>query len=659
MIFAQQGKNLFLLIAFNSVFSFVPMLAGQEPKKIDNLVRIQEALKPPLQDFIQAIFDLAPSKRLHASIVSDAEWKELECDLMVQKLDRTKTVFGFWGLRELSYPIFHERELNRRQAIVKKIVNDAYFRMQIERILEDIKATENEVIAYWNVNDLLHNNSETLYYSILGSYSKPIDDNLNRSRMALEGATLFKIMRTTGLLAMQIGATGILNELFASAAQNRDASIENGLAQGLKQPLLVNSPYIDVCKDGFTRDKVPNIWTHGTGGDIYAMYRSQLPSLAAGIFTLGTIGIFDYNYYSSLNALATNCAFLYLTTNQLQTRMVQVARFFKTIDTLHMLVESNENTFGKIINDALDFNTYSGTFKQLISLLEASTFDEFATTFYSRGNVLLANRLMNDTRDELIPLLKMIAHIDSYYSIAKLFKEQNKDHAPFCFVEFVKADAPYLACEKCWTPLLTTTKPVLNSFDWNKKTHNKIVLTGPNGSGKSTVMKAISHAIILSQAWGVCPAHKATIRMFTGLRSSLSPREDLQQNLSTFMAEKRRIDDIKDYILKYKPEDSFFVLLDEPYRGTIESEAEYRIDLLAQELVPLNHCMMIMATHLEKPTTLPESTQGVFANYQLGLEEKADGKFVRTFTLLPGFAEWWFKDMFKRRRFIDQLLKGE
>ncbi len=171
-------------------------------------------------------------------------------------------------------------------------------------------------------------------------------------------------------------------------------------------------------------------------------------------------------------------------------------------------------------------------------------------------------------------------------------------------------------------------------------------------------MKAISHAIILAQAWGVCPAQKMTMRMFTGLYSSLSPREDLQQNLSTFMAEKRRIDDIKKYMLDYNENDCFFIFLDEPYRGTVESEAAYRIDLFAKELVPLKHCMMIMATHLQEPTKLPATTNGVFANYQLGLEEKADGKFVRTFKLYPGFADWWFSDMLKRRRFIDQLLQA-
>lgn len=651
-------KNLFFIFIISNTVFILSAVNAQEPKKNNDLIRIQESLKPSTQDFIQAIFDLVPFKRKYTHIIRDAEWKELECDLLMQKLDRTKTMFGFWGLRELSYPIAHAREINRRQRIIKKLVTDSYFRKKIEQILGDIKDTDHEVTAYWNVNDKLHANSKTLYYSILGSISQSLKDNLNRSRVALEGATLFNILRSTGLLAAQLGASGIFNELFASLAQNRDMSIGDGLAQGIKQPLRINSPLVDVCKDGFTRSKMPQIWTHGTGGDIYSMYHTQLPSLAAGIFAIGTIGILDYNYYSNISSLANHCAFLYLTTNQLQARTVQLATFFKAIERLHALIISNENIFGKDIKDALNFNNCSAIFKELVALLKTSTFDEPSTTFYSRGKVLLANQLMDDVRDELIPILQMIAQIDGYHSIATVFKEQNKEQTPFCFVDFVSIDTPCLKCEKCWTPLAPTVKPVLNNFDWDKNTHTKIVLTGPNGSGKSTVMKAISHAIILAQAWGICPAQKATIRMFTGLRSSLSPREDLQQNLSTFMAEKKRIDDIKNDILKYSQKDCFFVLLDEPYRGTVESEAAYRINLFAKELVPLNHCMMIMATHLQEPTTLSENTHGIFANYQLGLEEKTDGRFVRTFTLLPGFADWWFKDFIKRRRFIDQLLQA-
>lgn len=652
--------NIFLLAFFTvSLTSFGHASSGKS-QLLDDLTRIQESLKPPMQDFVQAIFDLVPFKRKHARILRELEWKELECDLMVGKLDRTKTIFGFWGLRELSYPISHAQELGRRQKIIKKLVTDSYLKKQIEEVLVRIKNSENDAIAYWNVNDQLNAQSQFLYYSLLGSWSKPVDGYLNRSRVALEGASLFGMARAMALLAASLGGSGIIAEGLASLAENRQASITNGILNGLKEPLRINNPFAYVCKDGFKVEKISEIWTQGSGGDYYALFNHRAPAIVAGVAAIGFTGYMDYTYYDRINSLMNHWKFLYNTANQLQARMVLVADFFKAIEKLHALVASREQVFGSDIKEALDFNNCSAAFKELVVLLKTSTFDE-PNTFYSRGKVLLANQLMNDVKDELIPILQMTAQIDGYHSIATLFKEQRKEQSPFCFVEFLSQQhsaTPYLKCDNCWTPLLPTADPVLNSFNWHSDTHIKMVLTGPNGSGKSTVMKAISHAIILAQAWGVCPAQKMTMRLFTGLCSSLSPREDLQQNLSTFMAEKRRIDDIKKYILNYNEQDCFFVLLDEPYRGTVESEAAYRIDLFAQELVPLKHCMMIMATHLQEPTKLPETTQGIFANYQLGLEEKADGTFVRTFTLHPGYADWWFSDMFKRRRFIDQLLRA-
>jgi DNA mismatch repair ATPase MutS len=328
---------------------------------------------------------------------------------------------------------------------------------------------------------------------------------------------------------------------------------------------------------------------------------------------------------------------------------------------MHAIIQQDTALWGSEIEAIFNQTLSSPAIKRLAKLFESATFDRscVGSSLYSRGNVLLAHRLMQDSKQELVPLLHMCAHIDAYMSMARLYREQDVDHAPICFATFIDSNAPYVQCQKAWTPLIPTKVPVLNTINWSPQTHTKIVLTGPNGSGKSTVMKSVCHAIIMAQAWGLCPAHEATLSIFAGLRSSLSPREDLQQNISTFMAEKRRIDDIKYYIdsaaTDKKP---IFVVLDEPYRGTVESEAAYRIDLFARHIQHANYCMAIMATHLEQPTLLEQETKGVFANYQLGLEELASGRFVRTFQLLPGFAQWWFTDPIKRRRFIDQLLEG-
>lgn len=647
----------FYIAIFVSCVPFGHIYATDHSQIVDDSARINQVLEPSMRAFVQAIFDLVPYSSSNAHIVRDTEWQELDCDLMVQKLDRTKTIFGFWGLKKLSLPIADGHEIIRRQTLIKKLVFEHDFREKLEFLLDSLKTTEREVVAYWNKHDQLNESSRKLYYSIWSPYTDSFDRYLNRSRIALEGSSVFGMAKAASVLACGLGLRGITDEIYASSTAGRDISLSRGLLNGGLAPLRANIPWRSVCADGYSPDKFPDISARGSGGDYFTLLNTQIPSPLAGLVAVGFACAVDLNIYSSIRSLIDQWKESYGTTNKVQVRMVQIAKFFRSIDLLHDLMQSNADIFDQKSIELLSFKHASVSLKKLKVLLKTATFDQPSSSWYSRGNVLLAHQLMNDLKKELIPLLHVIAQIDGYYSIARLFREQDTTCAPFCFVEFVQDEVPVLKCQDCWTPLIPIVNPVLNSFDWNKNTHTKIVLTGPNGSGKSTVMKSIAHNIILAQSWGISTARKMTMRIFTGLRSSLSPREDLQQNLSTFMAEKRRIDDIYEYIAQQDRNSCCFVLLDEPYRGTVEAEAAYRINMFAHQIIPTTHCMMIMATHLQGPTLLANQTNDIFANYQLELKESSEGKFIRTFKLLPGVAQWWFDDVLKRRRFVDQLLQ--
>lgn len=645
--------------AISVVILSASLVYASDSQPNDVLTRIQEKLKPAYQEFVREIFALIPHTRKHASIISQEEWKELDCDTIVKKFDRTKTIFGPWGLQELSYPIADAQELARRQSIVKKLAHDYYLRNAVQKAFEDIQQAEKDIVAYWDANDKLNASAKNLYYSFLdSSWTRSISDYCNRSRAALELGALVSLGKSSATVALGLGFSGIAMEALDALVNKKDVSLWNGVVNGLKQPLMINSPFSSITKDGFDKSQIQGIWARGTGGDYYQMYAAGMPKLTAALLTLGTIAYCDYSHAENLKTHITNFVQLRNVNEQLFVRMITIARFFRALERFNALT-TLYTVFGEIDGTKeLSFVHCSAQFQQLVALLKSSTFDSADVATYSRGKVLLAHQLMQDVKDELIPLLRTVAFIDGYYSIAQLYRDQNKETMPFCFPDFVKDSKPHFVCEKSWTPLIPTQTPVLNSFDWHKDTHTKIVFTGPNGCGKSTAMKAIAHTIILGQSWGICPALKTTMRMFTGMRITLSPRENLEQNLSTFMAEKKRIDDITNYMQKFDASDCYFVLLDEPYRGTIESEASYRTNLFAQASLPLDHCMMIMATHLEGPTRLQKETNGIFANYQLGLEEKKHGTFTRTYQVLPGIAEWWFNDEKKRRRFIDQLMQG-
>jgi DNA mismatch repair ATPase MutS len=95
--------------------------------------------------------------------------------------------------------------------------------------------------------------------------------------------------------------------------------------------------------------------------------------------------------------------------------------------------------------------------------------------------------------------------------------------------------------------------------------------------------------------------------------------------------------------------------MDEMLKGTVEDAGAQRVYEAGIKLAQKPQSIVIMATHFEKPTKLEITTNGGFMNYHVGLVEKEDGQFKRTFELVRGANLWWFQDASKRNRFINWL----
>ncbi len=296
----------------------------------------------------------------------------------------------------------------------------------------------------------------------------------------------------------------------------------------------------------------------------------------------------------------------------------------------------------------------SADMQKLFALLKESTFtlESAQSHIYSRGNVLLAHRMFGNVKDELVPLLQAIGEIDAVYSMASTIKERQNSDTPFTFVEFSPDAQATINLEQAWLPMVK--QPVANSINFGGGVHpNKIIITGPNGGGKSVFLKTLGCCVLLAQSWGIAPAKWARMSLFDGIRSCIHPQESLEHELSTFMAEKMRVDAIKQYVFQNNnPGFKALLLLDEPFKGTVDAESADRIYAFGKEIAPLNGLIVSIATHVEKPIHLAQDT-GVYANYHVCIKELSDGKFEREFTIEPGVLRWWFDDPAKRSRFID------
>lgn len=591
-----------------------------------------------------------------AHIITDHEWQELECDQLVKKINHTQTIFGLWGLSILARPVYDLSIIKQRQSRVKTLVDNPLLRLQLVQILQVIKDNQDELMSYWDRHDDLNKEAVDLYYHMFGELSASVDSKLNRNRVALEGAALFYLLKSVTNIVASLGVNGMVCEYFTSYGENRKVDWWTGIKEGIKRPITSNSIYPVVFTNGYKESLVPRAWAIGNAGDNYIWFHEgyQVPKIPAKLLAGMYVGISDALFVYNVRQQSIALKKLFDVVGQLHMRMVKIARLIKAIGSLRTLLLEHEDVFGVDLINQLNLMDKSAKVQQLTQLLNTPTFAQSGGQMYLRGRVLLAHQLLQDIKHELIPTLQKIAFIDAYHSVAQLYNDQSS-RAPLCFAQFIQSESPNLDLDHFWTPLIPSANPVLNSITWNSSTHNKIILTGPSGAGKSTIMKSVAHSVLMAQAFGIAPAQKATLKLFTGLRSSLCPREDLQQSLSTFMAEKLRIDQTRSFIKSYKPDDCFLVLLDEPYRGTVEVESNYRVCQLGKELAPRDHCMLIIATHLQGPIDLEQST-GVFANYQLRLDCDERGKFTRTFELIDGAALWWFNDAQKRRSFVDQLL---
>lgn len=356
-------------------------------------------------------------------------------------------------------------------------------------------------------------------------------------------------------------------------------------------------------------------------------------------------------YHSTKNAIRTM--------KELHIHTMHLARFFSTVREIATLLEQHpilksSSMFTHITNG---LTNASPELQKLLELLNSRTFEiteaNARTNIFSRGNVFLAHRLMTKVHKEVVSLLHGIGILDALYAMVKNVKEATPQ-APFSFVEFVPNVHAMIDIKNGWLPLVKNAVP--NTITCGGNVPNKAIITGPNGCGKSVFLKLEGAIAVMAQSFaGIVSAEQVRMTPLQGIRSCIHPEESLEHELSTFMAEKLRIDAIKQFVFTHQHDPNFRVmlLLDEPFRGTVDAESADRIYEFGKDIASLYQAIVLIATHVEKPIHLAHDTNNAFTNYHVCIKELADNRFERAFTLEPGVLEWWFTDAKKRSRFID------
>ena len=442
---------------------------------------------------------------------------------------------------------------------------------------------------------------------------------------------------------------------------------ENGLPKVFIDPENGN-PYTKAQGYVQTKESIARAMWHGTSGDkYYALSRGlsyripilnikvpaadETPAPFPFVFKVSALAgvaaitiLRDLWIFNSMKDAVDGLKNTIEVTADLRDRMFDVADYVKATQEIAQVIASHNVFAHDCMTEhmAQVFAPESSTskeFKECLALLKTDTFKRVSTLgakhiAYSRGRMLLTNRLFMKHKNEMLPALRAIAELDAAFSMARLYKEHLNTNAPFAFVEFITAPSTTIELRDVWMPFFGDKDPVRNDIllGGNFSQRNWLV-TGPNGGGKLQFLKQ-GIPIALAQSWGMVPAHSARMTIVNGLRTSTNAKENMREGESTFMAECRAMERLYSFINEEtEPTGKYIVIADEPYRGTVNDETARRTGAFCDAVSAHPQVTCIVATHI-MPVMAP-GTQSSFSFWQVGISEPTVGQFIRNYKLSP------------------------
>jgi hypothetical protein len=511
-----------------------------------------------------------------------------------------------------------------------------------------------------------------------------IDKYCNKSSTALELGFSSQLILSCRSLLASLCLMGIGREFNAWRFNGKkDFNFIDGIKNGLQEPMKIHSPALHIFKDraddNYTFKDYMQAVMEGSLGDRYHLFtKGYSANIKINIECIGFFfnkvfhtgvadnlfkkvyaaavaasftAAYDYMWGNNLLAIGKTIGFMFRSVNQLQHRLVDNAQFCKAMLDLSSL--GKKYTFigeSCLLNEPVD-SQLMGVLKELSS----SVFSRKSDYLYSRGKVLCMHKKLEDSKKYMVPVLQSIALLDAYCSIAQLYIESQDGENKFSFAHFDENDRPYVAYKGLWLALLPQETAIKNDFCMGLTSPDNAVFTGPNGGGKSALLKACGVAVVLAQSWTIMPAECGQQTVIKALRTGIATHENLSQGLSTFMAEKKSMEYLYGCIQKGGIDNHQLILIDEPYKGTVDKEAAKRIYDFGLNIAQTTGNLVCIATHVKKPIVLADQMPDSFANYHVAINEEPDGVFKRLFTVKRGPAAWWFEDEAKRARFVDWI----
>ncbi len=205
--------------------------------------------------------------------------------------------------------------------------------------------------------------------------------------------------------------------------------------------------------------------------------------------------------------------------------------------------------------------------------------------FYSL--LKLDHAFRSAAKEKVYALLDIVYEFDIFENIAWVTNKKQ-----WCFASYDTAITPQVSLKALFHPYLDS--PIKNDIHIAPQ-HNMIFLTGPNMAGKSSLLKSIGLAIYLSHLGFPIPAQSMQTTVFDGLITTINLPDNLDQGLSHYYSEVRRVKEVASSLLNGQ---KMFVILDELFRGTNVKDAYEASLLIITELAKINSAVFLISTHI-------------------------------------------------------------
>lgn len=519
-------------------------------------------------------------------------------DLYVAEIiDRTATELGKVSLYNLlGNPIVDIDQLQKRQTIIKYLLDDPQLLQEMVNYYKQMATVENLILSLWQQDGFI-NITERRYFSI--PFFSKCNTYLNRSPSLLECKLLLGHEERVVWWGTGIAAMGLLSMYgICKLSQIAIPDLLERMAQRLQ----------------------------GVGGRLIA-FLSSLESPWMDVGALSLIGALScgFSCKDDYEWMRDNVILDLL----LQKKMIHIAHFFRNVMQLNQLLEKHPNFIKTCdaaakITDFMHNEAHTQAMAQFLEFCKTSTLQGDESFFSYHGRVLVAFKLIYECKEMISSLLHAIGQLDAYISCARLINEFKDTHVTFCFVNYKQDMHPSICMSDFWNPMIDPEKVVVNTIQLQGPQQRNIIITGPNAGGKSTLIKAIPINLICAQTIGIAAARFAEITPFTTIATYLNITDDIASGNSLFKAQVLRAQEMVNLVENTPTGQFSFVALDEMFNGTSAHESTAAAYSVINHIGKSENNICVVATHFPLLTQLEEKSPA-FANYKVSVNVDETG----------------------------------